>query len=83
MHLEPELLDRLPVSYHCGCTREKVEKTLMSLGEKELGEMIAEQNGAEVDCHFCNTRRRFSADDLRSLIERIQSEKQRTAEAEQ
>ena len=80
MHLQPELLDRLPVSYHCGCSREKVEKMLQSLGEKELADMIAEQNGAEVDCHFCNTRRRFTAEELRVLIGRIQAEKKQAAE---
>lgn len=75
MHLEPELLDRLPVSYYCGCSREKVEKMLLSLGEKELSDMIAEQNGAQVDCHFCNTRQRFTADELRGLIARISQER--------
>ena len=77
MHLEPEVLDRLPVGYHCGCSREKVEGMLMSLGAKELNDMIAEQNGAQVDCHFCNTRRSFSAEDLKRLIQRIEDEKQK------
>ena len=47
---------------------------LLSLGEKELNDMIAEQHGAEVDCHFCNTVRRFSEGDLRALVERLHSE---------
>ena len=71
-HLEPELLDRLPVSYRCGCSRERVEKMLLSLGAKELKDMLAEQNGAQVDCHFCNTRWRFTADELQALIERAE-----------
>ena len=73
MHLEPEILDRQPVRYHCDCTRERVERALISLGEQELTEMIDEQHGAEVDCHFCNTRRRFTEEELRALLERARS----------
>lgn len=69
-HLEPEILDRIPVKYECDCSRERVEKALISLGEKELRAMIDEQGGAEVDCHFCNTRRRFSVSELEQLIAR-------------
>ncbi|MBQ3760926.1 MAG: Hsp33 family molecular chaperone HslO [Clostridia bacterium] len=76
-HLEPEILDTVPVAYRCGCTRQKVETMLMSLGENELNDMIKTQNGAEVDCHFCNTRQRFTAEELKNLIARIK-EKQNT-----
>ena len=48
--------------------------------QAKLADMIAEQNGAEVDCHFCNTRRRFTAEELRVLIGRIQAEKKQAAE---
>lgn len=72
-HLEPEVLDRLPVRYHCDCTRERVERALISLGAAELQDMIDEQHGAEVDCHFCNTRRRFSEEELRELLARAQA----------
>lgn len=67
-HLEPEILERRKVEYRCDCSRERVEKALISLGEKELRDMITEQGGAEVDCHFCNTRRKFTAEDLENLI---------------
>ena len=67
-HLEPEILERRMVEYRCDCSRERVEKALISLGEKELRDMITEQGGAEVDCHFCNTRRKFTAEDLENLI---------------
>ena len=68
-HLEPEVLGKYNVKYECDCSREAVEKALISLGEKELRSMIEEQGGAEVDCHFCNTRRRFTAQELENLIE--------------
>ena len=72
-HLEPEILSRQSVRYHCDCTRERVERALVSLGEEELVSMIDEQHGAEVDCHFCNTRRRFSEEELRELLKRAKS----------
>ena len=73
LHLEPEVLDRLPLRYHCDCTRERVERALISLGEKELTEMIEEQHGCDVDCHFCNTRRHFSETELRELLEKAKA----------
>ncbi len=67
-HLEPEVLSRHTIQYKCDCSRDRVERALISLGEKELVDMINEQHGAEVDCHFCNTRRRFSEAELRELL---------------
>lgn len=67
LHLEPEILERKPIVYKCDCSRERVERALISLGAKELQEMIDEQHGAKVDCHFCNTRRVFSESDLIQL----------------
>ena len=69
-HLEPKVLERIPVSYKCDCSRERFERALISLGAKELRDMIKEQNGAELDCHFCNTRRRFTAEELEALAQR-------------
>ena len=69
-HLQPEILSRQKIAYKCDCSQERVEKALISLGEKELRDMIAEQGGAQIDCNFCNTRRRFSAADLEKLIEK-------------
>lgn len=66
-HLEPEVLGKTDIRYSCDCSREKVEKVFVSLGEKELRSMILEQGGADVDCHFCNTRRHFTAEDLQQL----------------
>ncbi len=72
-HLEPEILSREPVMYKCDCSRERVEKALVSLGEKELTDMLNEQHGASVDCHFCNTRRKFSEEQLEELIARARA----------
>ena len=64
---EVELLDESDVEYKCNCSREKVEKALASLGLKEIQSMIDEQDGAEVNCHFCNSTYKFNKQDLGSL----------------
>ena len=68
MHLEPEVLERRDVRYRCDCSRERVERALITLGKDELSDMIDKQHGAQVDCHFCNKRYVFSEADLRQLL---------------
>ena len=46
-----------------------MERNLISLGAKELNEIILEQNGAETQCHFCNKRYTFTSDELAILAE--------------
>ena len=69
MHLQPVVLEKKVPHYKCDCSRERIERVLVSLGEEELQDMIETQQGAEVDCHFCNKRYKFSADDLKMLLE--------------
>ena len=68
LHLEPEILERRDTRYACDCSRERVERALITLGPKELNDMISEQHGAQVDCHFCNKRYAFSEDELKALL---------------
>ena len=66
--LEPELLERTPLAYRCGCSRERMEKALISLGRKELQGLIDEDKGAELGCHFCHSRYAFTTDELKDLL---------------
>ncbi len=68
MHLQPEVLERRDTKYACDCSRERIERALITLGTEELTDMINAQHGAEVDCHFCNKRYAFSEEDLRTLL---------------
>ena len=68
MHLEPRVLERRETRYACDCSRERVERALIALGPKELSDMIDEQHGAQVDCHFCNKRYAFTEAELRALL---------------
>ena len=70
MHLEPEILATREPRYSCACSRERIEKVLISLGVDELKDMIQTQHGAQVDCHFCNKRYEFSEDVLKALLEK-------------
>lgn len=68
MHLQPEVLSHTQPVYRCDCSRERIERMLITLGREELESMIAEQHGAQVDCHFCNKRYEFSENDLKNLL---------------
>lgn len=62
-----EFTDRLPVAFHCNCSKERVEKVLISLNRKELQELIEEGKDVEVNCHFCNTDYVFTVDELKRI----------------
>ena len=68
LHLEPEVLQERAPQYRCDCSRERIERMLVTLGRDELADMIEKQHGAQVDCHFCNRRYEFSEDDLKTIL---------------
>ncbi len=63
-----KLLDKLPTSYYCNCSKSRVEKALISLGAKELNAMIADGEPITMNCHFCDTNYTFSVDELKELV---------------
>ena len=72
--LEPDILDEYLPVYRCGCSRERTEDMLRSLGEKELDEIIREDHGAEVCCHFCEKKYQFTESELIALRDSIRQE---------
>lgn len=68
--LSVEVTDTMSTAFVCDCSRKRVEKALVSLGKKELQDMIDEGEGITVNCHFCNKDYRFYMDDLRDLYRR-------------
>lgn len=62
-----QLMDEMPVQFYCNCSKERVSRALISLGTKELDEMIKEGKSIEVNCHFCNTNYKFDLEDLEHL----------------
>ncbi|WP_240377868.1 Hsp33 family molecular chaperone HslO [Bacillus piscicola] len=64
---EVKILEQHPVAFSCHCSSERVANALISLGAEELLDMIEKDHGAETQCHFCNEKYHFSADDLETL----------------
>ena len=64
-----EINDRLPARFFCNCTKRRVEKALISVGRKEIGEMIAEGKPIEVNCHFCNKHYVFTVEELEEMLQ--------------
>ena len=64
-------LDTVEVSYKCYCTRQRVESALISLGRKELMEIMEEGKTFPVECQFCDTVYTFTPEDIRNLLEKI------------
>ena len=65
-----EFTERVPVEYRCGCSRERIEKALISIGKKELQEMISEGKTIEVNCQFCGKSYSVTVEELRELLKR-------------
>jgi len=57
-----------PVSYKCTCSRERMERNLLSIGKKDLEELSQEKEGAELVCHFCNNKYHFTQQDMLKLL---------------
>lgn len=67
------IMDELDIRFVCQCSRERVEQTLVSLGEKELERLIEEDDQAEVVCQFCNEAYVFNKDELQVILEQAKS----------
>ena len=65
-----EILDQMPLEFYCGCDKRRVERALISIGKKELQEMIDEGKPIEVNCHFCNRNYEFTVEELKELRDR-------------
>lgn len=71
--LNPEVLEEIPLTLHCDCSRAYIERVLLSMGEKEIEDLIRTQNGCEVTCHFCRSSYAFTGDELRALLAQAQT----------
>ncbi len=63
------IMDRMPTGFSCNCSRERVEKALISVGRSELESMIRDGEPIEMNCHFCNTSYRYDIDELKSILD--------------
>ena len=63
-----EINDTIPTEFYCNCDKNRVEKALISIGRKELNELIQEGKEVELNCHFCNTNYVFSVEELKEIL---------------
>ena len=62
--------DTIPTAFSCNCSKERVEKAIISIGSKEIREMIREGKPIEVKCHFCNEAYSFNIEELKKILEK-------------
>ena len=67
---ELEILETVPVEYRRYCSRERMAAALVSLGRKQLTELAEDPNGIELTCQFCDSRQRFTPEEIRELLEK-------------
>ena len=65
-----EFLSKMPVSFRCGCSRQKIRGAIVSLGEKDLMSLIEDREPVEARCDYCNTAYTFSVEEIEEILEK-------------
>ena len=60
--------DTVPTEFYCNCSKERVSRALISVGRKDLNEMIQDGKPVELNCHFCNTNYVFTVEEMKELL---------------
>lgn len=68
--LNVEVVDTLPAQFSCNCSKERIEKAIISIGKKDIQSMIDDGEDIEVKCHFCNTAYNYTVDELKELLKK-------------
>lgn len=69
------ILDKLPTRFYCNCSRQRVEKALISIGLKDLNDILKNDKKAQLHCHFCNKEYDFNEEELKKIIYDLSSNK--------
>lgn len=68
--MDLKILEEVEPEFKCNCSREKVEKALISIGEKDLKEIASEGKDEELKCHFCNASYIFTKEDIEKILQK-------------
>ena len=68
---EVEILETTPVEYRCYCSRDRVTSTLISLGKKEMSEIVQAQETIHIECQFCDTIYDFTPEETAQILENL------------
>lgn len=71
--LNPRILDKIEVGFECECSKEKVGEALVSIGKRQLQEIIEEDKKAEIGCQFCNSKYNFNEEELKELLNSLEN----------
>lgn len=63
-----EINEQTDTKFYCNCSKSRVEKALISIGRKDLNDLIQEGKDVELNCHFCNTNYVFSVEELKEIL---------------
>lgn len=63
-----KIYETMPTQFYCNCSKERVERAVISVGKDEIQSMIDEGKPIEVNCHFCNTNYEYYVDDLKRML---------------
>ena len=64
-----KILEEMPVSFKCDCSKERFSNAIITLGQDEIQQMIDEDGGAEAVCHFCRSKYQYTTAELEALKE--------------
>lgn len=67
--LDVEIVDTMPAQYQCNCSKQRTAKAIISLGKKEISQMIEDGEEIEVNCQFCQSHYKFSVEELQEMLE--------------
>ena len=65
-----EINEKLPAKFTCNCDKSRIERALISVGKKDIQEMIDDGKPIEVNCHFCNKNYTFDVEELKEILEK-------------
>lgn len=69
--MDVEIMDKLPTGFECNCSKERVERAIISIGREEIQSMIDDEKPIEVNCHFCNSHYIFTLEDLKTILKKV------------
>ncbi len=68
---EVDIMEETEIEFRCDCSRHRMERGLISIGKKELEEIMQEEENIELVCHFCNEKYQFSQDEIREIVKSL------------
>lgn len=71
--LDVQILEKVPVEYRCYCSRERVERALISMGREDLLKLAGERTQHEMSCQFCDTKYIFTSQEIIALSGQIKN----------